>query len=204
MVNFSYNLMAVGLCQFGSVISALPNQLLRFNPLCSHRLIIVTGCINLYKFALLYIVQVFILLYPPAACQIFVYLIIYMHNNYFSFVLFSSFSTSHCGSWTCWSGLSPAWFCTNYTLCCAPSAGTTLCLWALFSAATTMSFLNCSETALCWAKPTPTLCPPTAWGSSRSKGFSQSDLTYELWTWRGYGRRSGKDRRVDLALALWG
>lgn len=90
--------MAVGLCQFGSVISetadrssarlsALPNQILTFNPPCSHRLIIVTGCINLYKFALFYIIQVFILLYPPAACQIFVYLIIYMHSN---FLFFSS------------------------------------------------------------------------------------------------------------------
>lgn len=85
------------------------------------------------------------------------------------FPLCSFFSTNLCGSSTCWSGSSPAWFCISYTLCCAPSAGTTLCLWALFSAATTMSFLNCCETALCWAKPTPTLCPPTAWASSHSE-----------------------------------
>lgn len=119
-------------------------------------------------------------------------------------LFFSSFSISHCGSWTCWSGLSPAWFCTSYTLCCALSAGTTLCLSALFSAATTMSFLNCSETALCWAKPTPTLCPPAAWGSSHIKGFSQSGLTFKLWTWRGYSWRSGRDCWVDLVRTLWG
>lgn len=93
-------------------------------------------------------------------------------NYFFLGLFFSSFSTSHCGSWTCWSGSSPVWFCTSYTLCCALNAGTTLCRWALFSAATTMSFLNCFETASSSAKPTPTLCPPTVWGSSHSKGFS--------------------------------
>lgn len=95
----------------------------------------------------------------------------------------SSCSTSHCGSWTCWSGSSQVWFYTSYTLCCALNAGTTLCLWALFSSATTMSFLNCSETALCWAKPMPTLCPPTVWGSSHSE--VSTVRLYRLWWWRG-------------------
>lgn len=87
------------------------------------------------------------------------------------FLHFSSFSTSLWGFWTCSSGLSPAWFCTSYTLYCALNGGTTPCPWAWFSAATTMSFLNFCVTASCWVKPTPTLCP-TAWGSSHSKGFS--------------------------------
>lgn len=130
--------------------------------------------------------------------QMFSSLTFYMLCNafYFSslpvFWCSSSCSTSHCGSWTCWSGSSPVWFCTSYTLCCALSAGTTLSLWALFSSATTMSFLNCSETALCWAKPTPTPCPPIVWGLSRSKGSAQQDLTFELWMWREDGWRSGK------------
>lgn len=93
----------------------------------------------------------------------------YAHS--FSDLHFSSFSTSLWGFWTCSSGLSPAWFCTSYTLSCALNGGTTPCPWALFSAATTMSFLNFCATASCWAKPTPTLCPPTAWGSSHNKGF---------------------------------
>lgn len=128
--------------------------------------------------------------------------------NYFSpRLLSSSFSTSLCGSWTCWSGLSPAWFCTSYTPCCAPSAGTTLCLWALFSAATTMSFLNCSETALCWAKPTPTRCPPTAWGSSRSEGFFFFTVRSYLWTllWKSVKGPEGgfSARALRLRDRLW-
>lgn len=109
----------------------------------------------------------------------------------------SSCSTSRCGSWTCWSGSSPAWFCTSYTLCCALSAGTTHCLWALFSSATTMSSSNYSETASCWAKPIPTLCPPTVWGSSHSKDYTARPLLQTLdvearqmeawWMWKALG-----------------
>lgn len=116
----------------------------------------------------------------------------------------SSCSTSRCGSWTCWSGSSPAWFCTSYTLCCALSAGTTHCLWALFSSATTMSSSNYSETASCWAKPIPTLCPPTVWGSSRSKDYTARPLLQTLdaearrmeawWKWKVLG---------DLRDRLW-
>lgn len=90
----------------------------------------------------------------------------------FSDLHFSSFSTSLCGFWTCSSGSSPAWFCTSYIRSCALNDGTTPCPWALFSAATTMSFLNFCGTASCWAKPTPTLWPPAAWGSSPSNGSS--------------------------------
>lgn len=114
-------------------------------------------------------------------------------------LLYSFFSTNLCGSWTCWSASSPVWFCISYTLFCAPSAGTTLCLWALFSAATIMSFLNCCETELCWVKPTPTLCPPTAWGSSLSEGLYtvRSNRWTLLWM-------CTKDHRLDSVLWLWG
>lgn len=98
--------------------------------------------------------------------------LLFFFLTFIPFLYFSSFSTSLWGFWTCSSGLSPAWFCTSYTLYCALNGGTTPCPWALFSAATTMSFLNFCVTASCWVKPTPTLCPPTAWGSSHSKGFS--------------------------------
>lgn len=98
----------------------------------------------------------------------------------FSDLHFSSFSTSLCGFWTCSSGLSPAWFCTSYTLSCALNDGTTPCPWALYSAATTMSFLNFCGTASCWAKPTPTLCPPAAWGSSHSRGSSGRSQTLDI------------------------
>lgn len=112
----------------------------------------------------------------------------------FSVFSCSSCFTSHCGSWTCWSGLSPAWFYTSYTLCCALSVGTTRCLWALFFSATTMCFLNYSETASCWEKPTPTLCPPTVWGWSPSRGSARGHLTSEL---RIGNRRRGRPLGVE-------
>ncbi len=151
-------------------------------------------CNALWRLASLKVL-LFLLWFLPWLCKYFsltfCMLCNYLCINIFYDLLLSSCSTSHCGSWTCWSGSSPVWFCTSYTLCCALSAGTTLCLWASSSAATTMFFLNCCETALCWAKPTPTLCPPTVWGWSRSKGSSQWDLTYELLPWRGDRWRSG-------------
>lgn len=122
-----------------------------------------------------------LILYPKIRCYM-LNLPVLCHFFYvssFSGLHCSSFSTSLCGFWTCSSGSSPAWFCTSYTLCCALSDGTTPCPWALYSAATTTSFLNFCGTASCWAKPTPTLCPPAAWGSSHSKGASVRSQTLD-------------------------
>lgn len=130
--------------------------------------------------------------------------VIIFYVDSFSDLHFSSFSTSLCGFWTCSSGLSPAWFCTSYTLCCALNDGTTPCPWALYSAATTMFFLNFCGTASCWAKPTPILCPPAAWGSSRSKGSSVRSQTLDGWRSAGVHRmRSSVSGETVKTFVFW-